>query len=169
MSELVDAIDERDAVIGTFERSMASRLGLALRVSGVLVVSKRGTLYLQVRSSLKTYPGRYDYSAAGHVLSGEDYLNAAHRELKEELGIEAVLRHIGIVRATTDDGKLKKLHHVFVARHDGPFTLFKDEVEDVHEFSLDHLGQAIGNTPELFTPTFRLVFEQVMLSMDFSA
>lgn len=44
---------------------------------------------LQKRSLKKdTFPGCYDGSSTGHLESGEDYLDAAVREVKEELGIE---------------------------------------------------------------------------------
>ncbi len=43
---------------------------------------------LQKRSPKKdSYPGCYDISAAGHMGTGDEYLEAAVRELKEELGI----------------------------------------------------------------------------------
>jgi len=45
---------------------------------------------LQKRSRNKdTFPGCYDISSAGHILSGEDFLDTALRELWEELGIKA--------------------------------------------------------------------------------
>ena len=47
-------------------------------------------LLLQKRSACKdSNPGCYDVSSAGHVEAGDDYLPAALRELKEELGIDA--------------------------------------------------------------------------------
>ena len=45
---------------------------------------------LQKRSSRKeSYPGCFDISAAGHVAAGDQLLDSAVRELKEELGIQA--------------------------------------------------------------------------------
>ena len=37
-----------------------------------------------------TFPGAYNSSAAGHVQHGESYLDAANREILEELGIEGL-------------------------------------------------------------------------------
>ena len=45
---------------------------------------------LQKRSQDKdAYPGCYDISSAGHVSAGQTYIEAALRELEEELGISA--------------------------------------------------------------------------------
>lgn len=45
---------------------------------------------LQIRSNDKdSYPGCFDVSSAGHVDLGEEFIDAAVRELNEELGIKA--------------------------------------------------------------------------------
>lgn len=46
-------------------------------------------ILLQKRSRQKdSFPGYYDISSAGHIPSGQDYLQSAQRELLEELGIQ---------------------------------------------------------------------------------
>ena len=48
-------------------------------------------LLLQKRSECKdSNPGCWDISSAGHVEAGHGYLESAIRELKEELGIDAL-------------------------------------------------------------------------------
>ena len=49
----------------------------------------RPEVLLQKRSEKKDiFPGCFDVSAAGHLDAGEDFPEAAVRELKEELGLE---------------------------------------------------------------------------------
>lgn len=46
-------------------------------------------IMIQKRSAeIKTYPGRLDISAAGHVDAGEQPLQTAVREVKEEIGLD---------------------------------------------------------------------------------
>lgn len=76
------------------ERGVAHRDGSPHATSHIWVVRENGNggydVLLQKRSACKdSYPGYYDISAAGHVAAGDDYLNSAIRELREELGIEA--------------------------------------------------------------------------------
>ena len=47
-------------------------------------------MLLQKRALTKdSFPGRYDTSSAGHIQAGDEPLESALRELKEELGIHA--------------------------------------------------------------------------------
>jgi isopentenyldiphosphate isomerase len=59
-------------------------------------------ILLQKRATdKKTWPGRYDISAAGHIDIGEDPITAAIRETQEEIGFainEQDLRFIGVDR-----------------------------------------------------------------------
>ena len=75
MTELVDIIDNSGKIIGTISREDAYKNDCALQVSGVLVFRSSGELILQRRGKNKKYPLCYDYSAAGHVLSGETFFS----------------------------------------------------------------------------------------------
>lgn len=74
---------------------LAGQDGLAEQVerdgqSGQRDYARSCDVLLQKRSSKKeSYPGCYDISAAGHVAAGDQLLDSALRELREELGIAA--------------------------------------------------------------------------------
>lgn len=58
------------------------------RVVHVWLVNPHGELLIQKRSMKKeAYPGLWDISCAGHVSWGESALDAAEKELSEELGV----------------------------------------------------------------------------------
>lgn len=62
----------------------------------ILIYNEQNELLLQLRSATdESYPLHYDFSAAGGVEEGETHEEAAHRELKEELGIETELQFVG--------------------------------------------------------------------------
>ena len=86
--ELLDVVDENDRVIAVKTRGEIHAAGLMHRAVHILVFNRRGELFLQKRSLQKDeQPGLWDSSAAGHVDSGEAYLDCAEREIEEELGI----------------------------------------------------------------------------------
>ncbi len=88
--EWFDVVDAPDRVVDRQPRSVVHARGLRHRAAHVLVFDALGRLYLQRRAlSKECSPGLWDTSAAGHVESGEDYADAARRELEEELGIRA--------------------------------------------------------------------------------
>lgn len=108
--ELFDELDSEGNKTGVVkERSIVHEEGALHATSHIWIVRKsdagenqRYDVLLQKRSENKdSNPGCYDISSAGHVEAGCGYLESAIRELKEELGIEALpeqLKEIGIRR-----------------------------------------------------------------------
>src|SRR5688572_21675258 len=90
IEEIFDIVNEADEVIGCAVRADIHRRQLKHRAVHILVFNRRGDLFLQKRSLTKDcFPGAWDTSAAGHLGCGETYDDAAVRELREELGVEA--------------------------------------------------------------------------------
>ncbi len=114
--EYFDVVDENGLPTGQIvSRAQAHRDGTPHRTAHIWVVDREnGRVLLQMRSLKKdSYPGMYDTSSAGHIPAGEEPLEAAMRELSEELGIEASpeeLTYIGQIRLVFEE--------VF---HDTPF------------------------------------------------
>ena len=88
LGELLPVVNQNDQEIGLEYRMRIHELGLMYRTVHVLVFDRKGRVYLQKRSLEKdTYPGFWTSSASGHVEQGESYLQAAYRELREELNL----------------------------------------------------------------------------------
>ena len=155
--EIFDVCDEYGIPTGeTVERTAAHRDGIRHRTSHIWVVRKNGCggyeVLLQQRSEDKdSFPLRYDTSSAGHIMAGDEPLQSAMRELKEELGIEAKeedLRYIGTFLNRYEEvfhGELFKDHEIsFVYIYERPvdikdLILQKEEVREVRWFSLIYI------------------------------
>lgn len=135
-------VNNQDQIIGEARRSeVHGNPGLIHRVSHVLVFNSRGELYLQKRSLTKdVQPGKWDTSVGGHLDKGESYLEAAKREMKEEIGIE------------TDDIQFlyKYLHSnqyeseyvsTFHCLWDGVIMVNEDEIAEGKFWTLDEIMQ----------------------------
>lgn len=95
MAEQLDIVDAHDDIIGKSSRVEAHRKGLLHRIAYVMLFDPDGRIFMQKRSSSKeTYPGCWEGSLSGHVLSGETYKEAAERELHEELGACVSRKHL---------------------------------------------------------------------------
>lgn len=91
--ELLEVVDLRDRIVRLASRKEIHHNNLMHRAVHVFVFDSAGSLFVQRRSSRKdTHPLKLDSSAAGHVDPGETYLQAALRELYEELSIRSCLR-----------------------------------------------------------------------------
>jgi isopentenyldiphosphate isomerase len=129
--ELLDVVDENDCVIAVKTRGEIHARGLMHRAVHILLFNSKGELFLQKRSMSKDeQPGKWDSSAAGHVDSGEAYVNCARREIAEELGIvvEQPMELLFKLPASVLTGN----EHCMVYRYsfDGPMVLQAEEIDD---------------------------------------
>jgi isopentenyldiphosphate isomerase len=87
--EMFPIVDKDDNVIGKILRAEANtNPNIIHRDAGVIVFNNTGEVLIQRRSKTKdTFPDCLDISVGGHVNYGEEYINTAVREAREELGI----------------------------------------------------------------------------------
>ena len=153
MTEFLDIVNENGIPTGQIvARDIAHLKGSWHRTSHVwLVRKKKATLQilLQKRAAIKSFPGCYDISSAGHIPAGEDFVPSALRELKEELGIDAKPEELiccGDRTIIWDDVFFGQEYHdrqytrVFVLWTDleeSDFRLQREEVESVRWMDLD--------------------------------
>lgn len=86
--ELLVVVDWDDREVGIAPRHEIHEKGMIHRAVHVVLIDVRGMILLQKRSLIKDrFPGWWDISVGGHVNPGETYLEAAVREIHEEMGI----------------------------------------------------------------------------------
>lgn len=149
-------VDEHDTVIGAGSRREALEKGIAHRIARVFLFNQKGEILMQKRSeNLLSLPGRWDQSAAGHVDEGESYLEAAEREMEEEIGLsDAPLTLVGksFYTEETDEPLVKKrFNALYIAMYDGEIHFNKDEVSEVCWISPTKLKELMEAKPNDFT------------------
>lgn len=152
-AEWFAVVDETDRVVGKAPRAEVHGNNLVHRAVHVLLFNEDGELFLQKRSRLKDrHPCVWDSSAAGHVDAGEDYDEAAARELEEELGVSAPLERVLKLPASERTGQ--EFIWLYRGRHNGPFRLARSEIE-LGEFFAPELVSAWAKArPDDFAPGF---------------
>lgn len=119
-------IDENDNYLGEVTVSKAHREGLLHRVSAVYLTNDKNQILIQKRDD-----GRLDHSAAGHVDADETYLEAATRELEEELDVSGVkLTEVGDCNSRENGDKIRHRFRVYHCKTN-PGKPNSDEVEEV--------------------------------------
>lgn len=110
---------------GTESGIYAGGFGTALKES-------KWELLLQKRSMQKdSFPGCYDTSAAGHVGAGDTCEAGAYRELKEELGIEAMPGELEFVGKFYVDDVNRTFHgKPFLNREMTSVYIYRKEVDE---------------------------------------
>lgn len=154
--EYSDVVDENDHVLDARPRSDCVRLGLLHGAVVVFLFNARNELYLQRRSKhVSTYPGRWTVSCTGHVSSGETYIEAAKREVREELGINSELVEVvKFISPRWKYGKITEWEYVTVLESKvlEPSMVLSEETEEGKFVPFEELKKMIEKTPEIFTP-----------------
>lgn len=161
--EFVDVVDADDRVVATVPRWQMRAERLRHRAVFVAICSPRGELLIHQRSAAKDiWPSRWDLCAGGVVGAGEDYPQAAVRELAEEVGVEVAADHlVEIHRGAYVDDDVDLLARCYVLAHDGPFRFADGEVVQAVWVGRDELAARLAS--DSFVPDSVALFESVDL------
>lgn len=162
--EIFDVVDEQDVVVGVRPRHEVHRLKLRHRAVHIFLFRSGGEMLIHLRAADKEeFPGVWTSSASGHVSSGEDYAESAQRELFEELGVDAPLRRIGKVAACAATSH--EFTELFLARSDAAVNPDPQEIADTRWLNPVEIRQQLSESPEQFSPAFRLLFHEFFDSL----
>lgn len=127
-NEMVEEIDREGRVIRLVSRQKMRADVLRHRAVFVVVVSADGKLLVHQRAATKDiWPEWWDVAVGGVLAPGEDSRQAAHREVREEIGLDrAVLTPLGT--GAYEDSNVKLQAQMYLCRADGPFTFSDGEV-----------------------------------------
>ena len=161
-------VDETNEVTGQASRAEVHAQGLRHRAVHIFVVNGKSEVLLQQRSMLKdVQPGKWGSSAAGHLDAGEDYEEAARRELGEELGIETEelpLKLVGEIAPSEENGW--EFIRLFVTVHSGVVRFPANEVAAVEWMEQDVLSDWLQKRPEDFSGGFRQCWDLLKASSE---
>lgn len=168
MNEILDIVDLDDNVIGQNTRHDSYKNGTRNRIACVTLRSSEGKIFLQRRSEQCSFcPWYWDTAAGGHVQSGQNYEEAAYRELSEELWVVGITlsfiakdhadRYLSDQKYQRNPKYIRQYSHEFFRAvyewiFDGPFYFDDGEVSQIRAFSLDELQCMIDSQKEDMTP-----------------
>ncbi len=166
MVELVDVIDDVDRVIAQKPLEECLRLGILHRAVSVFLWNSRNQIYVQRRSLHdELFPGYWTASCTGHVSAGEDYFEAAVRELREELGINSERPRfvLKFIVPPIRFGALREHEMMYVLESragDQELRLDPVEVEEGAFLSVPRLKRFIIENRDSITPDALLSFDK---------
>ena len=162
--EVVDVVNGRDLVMGESTLGDCLAKGLLHRAVAVLIIRGDGRYLLQARSRRDAWhPGLWTISSTGHVRKGETYLDAAKRELFEELGIRDNLTFVKKYLLPPISGAGIIEHEwvcLFTSQTDQTCKIDLGEVEEVREVSESDLRKLVTDGP--FTPDAKIILSDYL-------
>ena len=164
MDELIDILDAEGNYTGeSCLKSVAHQHGYFHATVHVWLFTKDEKILLQKRApTKKVFPNLWDISVAGHVGSGEEILDAAVREIYEEIGLELSKEDLTKIGTRTHQVahangiQDNEFHHVFIAELKVPveeLTVQEEEVAGLKLFELDVLSKT-KNLENVLLPRF---------------
>ena len=164
MSGKIPKLNGKNEVIGETTIAEAVENGWPRRIVRVFIFDGSGSILLQRRSeTIKSYAGLWDQAAAGHVDVGETSLNAALRELHEELGVMGVelSEVVNEFRNTASNDLLYTFDTLYKLElpQNTPINFDLHEVAEVAWLPISELERRLVTELEQFVPPFVNVWE----------
>mgnify|MGYP001559989983 CR=1 FL=1 len=166
-SDTLILVDREDNEIG-FAPKLEAHLGSGKlhRAFSLLIFDRQGRLLLQKRAANKMLWGGYwSNTVCSHPRKGEKTIDAAHRRLKEEIGMMSkqlaeACTFIYQVPFGSIGGEHEFLH-VYVGTSDDEPTPQSDEIESIRWVTRQELDVEMKDHPERFTPWFAMILERL--------
>ena len=135
--EYIDLFDQDNNPLNiSKEKIQAHQDGDFHRTAHIWIINDNIELLLQKRSaSKKSHPNCWDISGAGHIRAGENVLDGAIRELREELGVIAKkndLQFIATIKSTKNP-KNKEFQYVYLLKCNNKIEDYVFEDNEVSE------------------------------------
>ena len=169
--EYIDLYDENNnSLKNSKERTQAHEEGDFHRTAHIWIINDNKELLLQKRSAnKKTHPNCWDISGAGHIRAGENVLDGAIRELREELGVNAKkndLQFIATIKSTKNP-KNKEFQYVYLLKCSNKIEdyVFEDnEVSEVKYVFYEKLEEMVEKRIEgllIHEDEYKVLFEYI--------
>jgi isopentenyl-diphosphate Delta-isomerase len=158
-SMIIDVVDQADTPVGVIPRAEVFQKHANFRVSHVFIFNSRGELLLQrLALSRRRNPGAWGSSVASYLFSSEDYLQAAQRRVRQELGISD-FQLVPLGKTEMVDDRCLKFISLFQSLNEGPFQCDPSHIDRVEFVAIAEIQRMIESGSRVFTPTFLHVFQ----------
>lgn len=165
-ADILVRVDADDREIGYLSKELCHRgAGLLHRAFSVFLFDSRGQVLLQQRSAAKPlWPLHWSNSCCSHPRRGEDVEQAAHRRVREELGMRCELEFLYKFEYQASFGDIGSEHElcwVFAGFSDDAPRTDPTEIAAWRQLSTTELSAEIAATPQRFTPWLQLEWAQI--------
>ncbi len=165
MQEQVILVNKKDEPIGLMDKLEAHEKGALHRAVSVFIFNSDNQLLIQRRSLEKYHtPGVWSNTACSHPRNGESTISCANRRLFEEMGITSIIRPLFkfLYKSKLSSTLIEnELDHVFIGFSNKKPNPNSEEVCDWRYVDETSLKQLLNDSPEAFSPWFKLCYIKV--------
>ena len=167
MCEEVILVDSSNSEIGTMEKMEAHKKGELHRAFSIFVFNDKGEMLIHQRADEKYHcGGLWTNAVCSHPRPGEKQIDALTRKMDQEMGFYSEVEKVFDFkyRAELENGLIEhEYDEVYFAIYNGDFNPNPEEVKAYRFALIEDIRREIAEKPELFTPWFKMIFEQMSL------
>jgi isopentenyl-diphosphate delta-isomerase len=159
-------VDENDKILG-YESKEACHQGEGIlhRAFSIFIFNGDKRLLIQQRSARKPlWPLIWSNSVCSHPRRGENDIDAAHRRLHEEIGINTSLQFLFKFQyhaSFKDIGSEHELCSVYIGKTAAPIRANPEEIARWRYVDLEEMDREIKARPEMYSPWFKLEWQRI--------
>lgn len=157
--EYFDIVNEKDEVVDKISEDKQNTVEPSqLRFINIIITDEENKIVVPKRSSnRRIFPNCYDFSVGGHVNSGESYIEAAYRELEEELGISNVeLKEVAYFSPfKSESNTFQKVY--FLKYNKEIINYDNDGIDKIYYMSIEEIKKLMITEPNLFKTDYSMV------------
>lgn len=157
-------VNEKDEVLGSMEKLEAHEKGLLHRAFSIFVFNSKGELLIHQRAFGKYHSeGLWTNTCCSHPAPGETIIEAAHRRLKEEMGLSCQMQQAFhfVYKAELDNNLIEhELDHVVIGICDSNPEINPDEAIDFKWVELSDLLIDVSKNPSNYTFWFKTILQE---------
>ena len=176
MDEYIDILNDNGELSGkTCLKSEAHKNGFFHQSAHIWIFDKNKNVLIQKRAADKdTFPNLWDISVAGHISAGELPIDAAIREIEEEVGMKITKNQLQYIGTSTNKVLHKidltdyELHHVYICSINFNIETLKiqqEEVAKIKMIALNKLISKVNSNNNKFVPHgndyYTFVFDEI--------
>ncbi len=165
--EALILVNSADEPVGTMKKIDCHQGdGTLHRAFSVFIFNRAGEVLLQKRSAQKMlWPMYWSNACCSHPRDGEDAIDAAHRRLEQELGINTQLTFLykfEYQASFSDVGSENELCWVWVGFAEAEdITPNDNEIAEWRFFSKAELDHELENNPQSYTPWMKMEWQRI--------
>ena len=163
--EQVILVDEYDNELSTEEKQKAHVDARLHRAFSIYIFNSKGQLLVHQRAKTKYHcAGLWANTCCSHPRPDENLFKAAHRRLKQEMGLSAGLKKVMsfIYKIRFDNGLTEHEYlHVLIGKTDQDPKPNPEEVEDWKWVNLEDLKKDIKENPDKYAYWFKVTLNKI--------
>ncbi|WP_010179990.1 NUDIX hydrolase [Aquimarina agarilytica] len=161
--ELIDILTPNGTLTGEVKlKSEAHKKGLWHASVQIWIYTPDGKILIQKRAKNKdTYPNLWDISVAGHLTAGDSPIDAAIREIEEEIGYRVFKDNLIFLKTIKKSKQVSssiidnEFNYLYIVKLPIIISKLKLQIEEVAEvtlISISDFENQLKNHPNIFVP-----------------